>query len=163
MAEPDSARGMLRHVVATIAYRAAKALRGAPEEFAAYKAGPTTRTPIEIVAHMGDLFNWSLTLLRGESKWNTSTPLGWTEEQARFFATLRAFDDYLVSGAPLALSVERVFQGPVADALTHTGQLAMLRRMAGVPMKGESYARATIEAGRVGPDQVPIDPKFEFD
>ena len=153
----------LRHIVAALAYRAAKTMRGAPESFADFKPGPTTRKPVEIVAHLGDLFDWSLTLIRGAGKWRSSTPQDWESEKARFFASLKRFDDALVSGEPVKFDIKRLFQGPVSDAFTHTGQLAMLRRMSGHPMKGESYARADIVAGRVGFEQTPPEPKYEFD
>ena len=121
------------------------------------------RTPVEIVAHMGDLFDWGLSMAQGKGKWNTATPQAWDAECRRFFATLKAFDDFLASDAPLGYELTRLFQGPVSDALTHTGQLAMLRRFSGAPMKGESYNRADIVIGRVGAEQTPPDPKFEFD
>ncbi|HEV2448359.1 MAG TPA: hypothetical protein VGS58_20645, partial [Candidatus Sulfopaludibacter sp.] len=139
---------MLRHTVATLAYRAGKALRGAPPEFAAYRADATSRTPAEILAHMGDLFDWALSLANGNQKWHNSAPLPWDQEVERFFAALQAFDARLASDAPLAESPEKLFQGPVADALTHTGQIAMLRRMAGCKMSGENYPVAEIVAGR---------------
>lgn len=157
-------RGFLRHAVATLAYRAAKTMRGAPESFADFRPGPTSNTPRTIVAHMGDLCDWALTMARdGTPKWNTATPRPWEAECARFFAALQAFDDHLASGAELRWDAGRLFQGPVADALTHTGQLAMLRRLHGAPMKGENYAKADVAAGRVGAAQAPADPKNEFD
>jgi hypothetical protein len=156
-------RELLRHSVATLAYRAAKTMRGAPASFATFKPGPTTNTPVEIVAHMGDLLDWALSMATGQPKWNNSTPLPWDAECARFFAAVKAFDDRLASPDPLQYELTRLFQGPVADALTHTGQLAMLRRLHGAPMKGESYNRADIVIGRVGPEQTPADPKYEFD
>ena len=156
-------RASLRHCVATLAYRAAKALRDAPPGFAGFRAAPDARTPVEILAHMGDLFDWALRMVRGESRWTAATPLPWDAECARFFTALRAFDDHLASEAPIACEVTRVFQGPVADALTHTGQLTMLRRLCGAPVKGESYNRADIVAGRVGSEQTPADPRFEFE
>ena len=156
-------REMLRHTLATLAYRAAKATRGAPAAFAGFKAGPTSRTPVEVLAHMGDLFDWALAMAKGEPKWHTSAPLPWEEERARFFRTLEAFDRLLASPEPSRYELTRLFQGPIADALTHTGQLTMLRRIHGSPVKGESYNRADIVAGRVGPDQTPPDPRYEFD
>lgn len=156
-------RRSLRHAAATLAYRAAKTMRGAPDSFATFKPGPTSNTPVEIVAHMGDLFDWALRMLHGELRWTTATPLPWREECERFFASLRAFDDFLASDAPVGHDLDDVFQGPVADALTHTGQLAMLRRLAGCPMKGESYNRADVVIGRISLEQTPADPKFEFD
>jgi hypothetical protein len=154
---------LLRHTVSTLAYRAAKTMRGAPESFANFKPGPTSNTPVQIVAHMGDLFDWALTLIRGEWIWKDSPPLPWDEECARFFDALKRFDDALASGQPVKIELTKLFQGPIADALTHTGQLAALRRLAGSPMKGEGYARADIVIGRVGSSQTPADPKYEFD
>jgi hypothetical protein len=157
----DSARELLRHTVATVAYRGGKALRGAPAGFAAFAAGPTTRTPAQILAHMGDLFDWALSVARGAETWHDSTPLEWDREVERFFAALAAFDAYLASDEPLGAPLERLFQGPIADALTHVGQLTMLRRLAGAPLRGEHYSVAEIVAGRVGNAQKP--PKREFD
>ena len=149
----DSGRQLLRHTLATLAYRAAKTLRDAPETFASFSTGEKGRTPADILAHMGDLFDWALSIAQGKQTWKDSKPLPWAEEVKRFFKSLEAFDSYLASGAPLAASPEGLFQGPIADALTHTGQLAILRRMAGCPMRGENYYRAQIVAGRVGEDQ----------
>ena len=157
----DSKRELLRHTLATIAYRGGKALRGAPASFADFRASEDARTPVQIVAHMGDLFDWALSILKGAQKWGDSTPLPWDEEIARFFATLQAFDDYLASDAPLSVPVEQLFQGPVADALTHVGQIALLRRLAGGPVRGENYFKAQIETGRVGAEQ--SKPRVEFD
>jgi hypothetical protein len=156
----DADRVMLRHAVATMAYRAAKALRGAPASFAAFSASESSRTPAGILAHMGDLFDWALSIATGAQAWRDSTPLAWDAEVARFFEAVARFDRHLASDAPLAASPERLFQGPVADALTHVGQMAMLRRMAGSPVRGENYFKAEIETGRVGADQAP--PLREF-
>lgn len=156
-------REFLRHTVATLAYRAAKTMRGAPTTFADFTPGPTSNSAIRVLAHMGDLMDWGLSMAVGTPKWNNSTPLPWDAECARFFAAVKALDDLLASDAPLQYELTRLFQGPVADALTHTGQLAMLRRLHGAPMKGESYNRADIVIGRVGPEQTPADPKFEFE
>jgi hypothetical protein len=149
----DAARELLRHSVATLAYRAGKALRDAPPNFTGYAIGPGSRTPGQILAHMCDLFDWALSMAHGKQKWVDTSPRAWETDCDRFFNLLGAFDQYLASGAPLGTSIERLFQGPVADALTHTGQLAMLRRLAGVPVKGENYARAEIAVGQVGSDQ----------
>lgn len=154
---------MFRHTLATLAYRTAKAMRGAPESLATFCPGPTSNTPVRIVAHMGDLFDWALTMLHGEPKWHTSTPLPWNEEGARIFAALQKFDNALQSGMLGQIGLDRIFQGPVADAFTHTGQLAMLRRLHGYPVKGENYMRADIVTGRVSFEQTPPDPRNEFD
>lgn len=157
----DPKRELLRHIVATIAYRGGKAVRGAPSSFATFAAGDTSRTPARILAHIGDLFDWALSIAKGKQTWQDSTPLPWDEEVARFFRTLGAFDAYLASNETLAAPAEQLFQGPLADSLTHVGQLTMLRRLSGTAMKSENYYRADITAGRVGAEQTP--PKREFD
>ena len=161
MNSTDPKRELLRHTVATLAYRGAKAVRGAPDSFAAFKASETTRTPAQILAHIGDLFDWALSIAQGKEAWNNSEPLEWNKEIERFHSAVTEFDNYLASDAELSDTCDRLFQGPVADALTHVGQLTMLRRIAGAPIKGENYSRAKIEAGRVGEDQET--PKREFD
>jgi hypothetical protein len=157
----EDKRQLLRHTVATIAYRAGKALASVPDGFNSFRINETTRTPEQILAHIGDLFDWALSLARGKQAWNNSTPKPWDDEVARFFGALKAFDDYLLSDDELACSAEKLFQGPIADALTHIGQISLLRRMAGGPVKGENYFVAEIEAGRVGSDQ--STKRFEFD
>jgi len=158
--EATGERALLRHTLATLAYRGAKTLRDAPEGFAEYRVGEGSRTPGQILAHIGDLLDWALTQARGEERWTDSSPGPWGSEVERFFAGLGALDAYLVSGAPLGQAAGRIFQGAVADALTHVGQLAMLRRLAGAPVRGENYNRADIRAGRLGPDQPA--PRREF-
>jgi hypothetical protein len=148
-------RQMLRHALATLAYRGGKTLRGAPTGFAEFRTGDPSRAAVEILAHMGDLFDWALSMAKGAQAWREAMPLPWVEEVARFHATLKTFDDYLASDAPLHAPEERLFQGPIADALTHVGQLAMMRRMSGAPTPGENYFAADIQIGRVGVDQAP--------
>lgn len=157
---PDS-NTFLRHTLATIAYRGGKAIRDAGPDFADYGSPETARTPAKILAHMGDLMDWALSMADGSRKWHDSSPLPWDKECERFFTSLQKFDDYLASGKPLQAPAEKLFQGPIADALTHVGQLAMLRRMAGIPIKGENYFVAEITAGRVGDDQAA--PRKVFD
>ncbi len=156
----DPKREMLRHTVATLAYRGEKALRNAPAGFAEFQAGGGTRMPGQILAHLGDLLDWGLSIAKGQQVWHDSKPAPWEQGSERFFAALKEFDDFLASNEPLHASVEKLFQGPVADALTHVGQVAILRRLAGAPVKGESYYAAEIETGRVGADQAK--PKREF-
>jgi hypothetical protein len=152
---------MLRHTVATLAYRGAKAVRGSSDAFAVFPASETARTPAQILAHIGDLFDWALSIARGNETWNNSEPLAWSDEIKRFHSALEKFDDYLASDEELHASCERLFQGPVADALTHVGQLTILRRIAGEPIKGENYSRAKIAAGRLSAEQ--DNPRREFE
>jgi hypothetical protein len=146
----DPTRHLLRHTLVALAYRARKTLRDAPESFAAFQVGEAgTRSPLEIVSHMGDVFDWALALSRGgEVAWRENEPRLWDLEVERFFAALEALDGFLASGA--AVPAERLFQGPIADVLTHVGQLAMLRRLAGAPIQGENYFKAEIAVGQVG-------------
>jgi hypothetical protein len=147
----DEKREILRHSLATLAYRAARTLEGAPEEFAEFNGAG--RQPVQILAHMGDLFEWALSMAAGQQRWHESKPLPWPAERQRFFTLLQELDAFLASEEPLQAPVERLLQGPVADALTHVGQLAMLRRLAGSPTPGEDFYVADIAAGQVGPDQ----------
>jgi hypothetical protein len=156
----DPKRDLLRHTLATLAYRGGKTLRGAPAGFADFRVAEGTRTPGQILAHIGDLLNWALLLAQGKHEWHDSEPLAWDEEVRRFFAALETLDACLAA-QPTKLPAERLYQGPIADALTHIGQIALLRRMAGAPVRGENYARAKITAGRVGADQSA--PVREFD
>jgi hypothetical protein len=144
-----------------LAYRGGKTLRGAPSEFHAFRASRTTRTPGEILAHVGDLLDWAIAMADGRAEWHDSAPLAWPDETARFFATLRRLDARLADGDPLGATPEKLFQGPIADAFTHFGQIAMLRRMADAPIRGENYYVADVVAGRVGPEQAA--PRREFD
>jgi len=136
----------LRHMVATVAYRGGVAVSGAPEGFAGFRLDEGVRAPGEILAHIGDLLEGSLYLLKGELVYLNSSPLPWDEEVARFFSAAKRLDSYLASGAPLACPVEKLVQGPVGDALTHVGQLVLLRRVAGSPVRAESYFTADIKA-----------------
>jgi hypothetical protein len=156
----DPARQLLRHSVATVAYRGGKALRGAPPSFAAFVVGEKPKTPAAILAHLGDLFDWAHSMATGEEAWKDSQPIAWDAEVARFFAAIKKFDDFLASSEPMRTPVEKLFQGPVADALTHVGQIAMLRRLAGCAIKGENYFKAEIVSGRVGLEQAA--PRREF-
>jgi hypothetical protein len=154
-------RAFLRHTIATVAYRGGKAVRDAPERFASFSPDGSARTPARILAHIGDLYDWALTQARGTEAWHESEPRPWPEEVERFHAALQRLDEYLASDAPLAAPPERIFQGAIADSLTHVGQLAMLRRLAGAKMKSENYSRADIVAGRVGAAQTPATREFD--
>lgn len=142
-------REMLRHMVATVAYRGGLAITDMPPDFSTFRAHETTRTPGEILAHIGDLLEGSLYLLKGEMVYLTSEPLAWKEEIARFFSAVKHLDAYLASEAPLACPVEKLIQGPIGDALTHVGQIVMQRRMAGSPIHAPGYFTADIVAGDI--------------
>jgi hypothetical protein len=151
-------------MLATIAYRCGKTIRGAPEGFGSFRAEGSLNTPVLLLAHIGDLIEWAHRWCRGEEqRYKVSEPLDWNGEAARFFGSLESFDAYLASGGSLQASLEAVFQAPVADALTHIGQLALLRRMAGDPVPGEAFRLAEIVAGRVGPEQGKPGREFERD
>ncbi len=157
----DEKRELLRHTLAALVYRAAKPMRDIPPRFGKQRAGEGCRSAAEIVAHLCDLLDWALTAAQGTPVWKEKPPESFTKDARRFFAAAQALDVYLASATPLGCQAEQLFQGPIADALTHVGQLATLRRLAGSPVRGENYYVAEITAGRVGPDQWP--PNREFD
>ena len=156
----DDARAFLRHTVATVAYRGGKAVRDAPASFASFSGDSSDRTAARILAHIGDLYDWALSQAKGAEAWHDSTPLEWDRETERFHEALGRFDAYLASDAPLAVTPERLFQGAIADSLTHVGQIAILRRLAGAKMKSENYSQADIVAGRVGREQTAAKREF---
>ena len=160
-AETISARELLRHSVATIAYRAGKVIRDAPQGYVDFNPGQSCRTPVQILSHISDLFDWALSMVKGKPVWQDTALESWPDEVQRFFDSLKHFDDYLAGPEPLHASPEKLFQGPLADALNHVGQLAILRRLSGAPIRGENYYKADIAKGRVGKEQ--STPKLEFD
>jgi hypothetical protein len=153
-------RQFLRHTLATVAYRGGKAVRGAPAGFSGFRAAESSRSAGQILAHIGDLYAWAVSLAEGKETWSDSRPGDWEADARRFFDMLGKLDARFADPAPIAASAEMLFQGPIADSLTHIGQIAMLRRLAGSAIKGENYSRAEIQTGRVGPDQAA--PQREF-
>lgn len=157
----DPERETLRHALAVVAYRGGKVIRSAPQGFGDFRVSEDARTPSQILAHLCDLLDWTLSLLRGAQAWRDSAPARWEQDAERFFRGLAQVDEQLASGPVPEGSPRRIVQGPLADALTHIGQLAMLRRLFGAPVRGENYYVADIEVGRVGPEQP--SPRREFD
>lgn len=143
----DPKRELLRHLVATIAFRGRIAVADAPENFAGFRISETVRAPVEILAHIGDLLQGSVYLLKGELVYLNAAPLSWDEEVARFFSAVKELDEFLASDALLVTPLEKLIQGPIADALTHVGQIVMLRRAAGAPVRTEPYFTAEIVPG----------------
>jgi hypothetical protein len=161
---PSDARArleLLRHALATLAYRGGKAVRGAPDAFGAFHLSATSRTPVQVLAHIGDLLDWALALAKGKEAWHNSPPRAWPDEVMRFYDALARLDAQLAGPGLVNVSAEQLVQGPIADALTHVGQITLMRRLSGSPIRGENYLRADIAPGRVGPEQAP--PKGEFD
>jgi hypothetical protein len=156
----ESAREFARHTLAATAYRASKVLRDAPVSFGSFRSAETSPTPSKTLAHMGDLFDWALTMVNGKPAWHNSEPLEWSSEVSRFFASVQKLDEYLASDKEVHAPLEMLFQGPIADALTHIGQLAMLRRLAGCPIREENYAKAKVVTGQCGLEQA--NPRLEF-
>ena len=149
----DGRREFLRHTVATLAYRGGKVIRDAPEGFARVRVCETCRSAAEILRHIGDLLEWALWLAKGEHRWRDAAPQSWEDDVDRFYEGLRRLDEYFAADTPLGYPPEKLFQGPIADALNHVGQIATLRRLAGSPVRGENYFKAEIVVGRVGPGQ----------
>jgi hypothetical protein len=138
----ESARELFRHALATLAYRGAKAMRGAPDGFSDFALG--SRSAGQILAHIGDLLDWALIMAKDKHVWHESAPQSWDQDVERFSKALALLDEYIASDAPLQAPLDKLLQGPVADALTHIGQIAMMRRLANSPLKPENYFRADI-------------------
>ena len=153
----SSERALLKHYLAAIAYRAQKALRDAPADYPEFSAGHRTRTPVEILRHMTSLLGYSRTLFLGGSYPFTPEPLATFEDEvARFHDMVSAVGDLLERDVPLQeISYEQFLQGPLSDVMTHIGQLALLRRLAGAPVAPENFIHAQVNPERLGPDQAP--------
>jgi hypothetical protein len=149
----DDKRHMLRHFLAALAYRTQKALRGAPESFAEFHAGSDVRTPKELVRHMTSVLGYARTFFIGGAYRPEPLPT-MNEEIARFHDMLAELREHLESGTPLIeLTEEQLLQGQFSDAMTHAGQLAMLRRLCGDPVRSENFIRAAISPENLTPDQ----------
>jgi hypothetical protein len=147
MPETTDANGLLRHLLATLAYRGRKTITGAPAGFATLQAGHGIRTPVEIFSHINHLLVRSAEIIRGGAP-SSSQVASWDEECAGFLTALAELDRELASRVLSPAVEKKLLQGPLSDAMTHVGQLAMLRRWAGDPLPGERYTEAPIEAGR---------------
>lgn len=161
-------RAILRHILATLAYRGGKAIRDAPAGFADFRPTGAFNTPLALLVHIGDLIRWAHRWLEtGDQKtYQVSEPLHWDTEITRFHGALEDLDRLVLaapSDEPLRAPLETLIQSALADALTHIGQLLLLRRMAGDPVPGEPYRQAQIVAGRLGPAQVAPAREFERD
>lgn len=138
---------LVRHFLATLAYRLNVILEIAPDDFAEFTTGSGARTSVEILRHMSDLM--AATLSRYGFERDATPDIPWKAEQVRFFGRLRQLDEILKEPDRIPKEpIERLLQGPLADAMTHVGQLAMLLRLSGTPLKAESYILADIQAGK---------------
>ena len=152
-------RAMLRHFLAALAYRTQKALRGAPESFGTFQAGNQVRTPAGLVRHMTSVLGYARTFFVGGRYWPDPLP-DLDSEVARFHAMLEELGRHLAAGTELrGTTEERLLQGPFSDAMTHAGQLAMLRRLSGSPVRPENFVKAAVDPDNLGPDQAePVSP-----
>jgi len=155
----DEKRHMLKHFLAALAYRTQKALKGAPADFSDFRAAPGLRTPHELLRHMTSVLGYARTNLIGGTYRPTRLPR-FEDEVARFHEMLQALGVELERGTPFQdTTSERMLQGPLSDAMTHAGQLAMLRRLAGSPIPPENFIEADIDSQNLGPNQPkPVSP-----
>ena len=147
-------RDLLRHFLAALAYRTQKALRGAPPEFGDFQPGNQIRTPAALVRHMTSVLGYARTFFIGGQYWPEALP-SLRQEVSRFHEMVEDLARHLEADTPLPpeMSEEQLLQGPFSDAMTHAGQLAMLRRLAGVPVPPENFVFANITPDRLGVDQ----------
>ena len=135
---------LLRHTLATLAYRAQRVIVDVPPGFEGTTAGGSTRGAGHILAHIGDVLDWADRMAIGDETWEMQAATDWDSDVQRIYAALGRLDERVVSGLADNCPAERLFQGPLADALTHIGQLAMLRRVAGSPVAGENFFVADV-------------------
>jgi hypothetical protein len=151
----EDQRQLLRHFLAALAYRTQKAVRDAPAGFGDFDAGSGTRTPKELVRHMSGVIGYATTFFEG-GVYRPDPMETLDEEVDRFHGALARLSARLDAGVePIGLTPQQLLQGPLSDAMTHAGQIAMLRRMAGSPVASENFIFADISANRLGRDQAP--------
>jgi hypothetical protein len=149
----SESRRLLQHFLAALAYRTQKALRDAPPAFADFRAGPTSRTPYELLWHMTGLIGYARTMFHG-GDFAPPRLADLSEEVARFHELLAALSgDFGDSSLTARIRDEQFLQGPLADAMTHAGQLAFMRRLYGDPVPSENFIFASIDSSNVGPQQ----------
>ena len=139
---------LFRHLIATLGHRFGVAVKDSPPGFADYIACPGARTPGQVLAHIHVLVEWSTNVVQGGGERPQEAALVWDQAVRRLYQLLQSLDDAVVHAEGKAFPIEKLLQGPIADALTHVGQLTMLRRMAGAPVQTDSYFRADISAGQ---------------
>jgi hypothetical protein len=159
----DDKYALLRHFLAALAYRTQKALRDAPPTFGAFQAGRQVRSPAELVRHMTSVLGYARTFFVGGSYRPEPLPT-LDAEVGRLHGMLHDLRDLIGRGTALrGATPEQLLQGPLADAMTHVGQLAMLRRLAGSPVAPENFVVASIDPANVGPAQpAPTSPDREW-
>jgi len=145
---PDTTR-ILRHLVATIAYRASRSLRNVPEGFESVRLDDTAMSAGELILHMTNVMAFALATVRQTDRLQHRA-LAWPQEVTRFYSLLGELDSKLAAGAVLEEGMDlRLVQGPLADILTHIGQLHAMRRKAGAPVDSASYIKADVRIGRI--------------
>ncbi len=158
----DEKRRLLRHFLAALAYRTQKALRGAGPEFASFRAAPGVRTPHELLRHMTSVLGYARTRFTGGRYWPHILPTV-QEEMDRFHEMVESLSDHIDRSEFCEITPEQLLQGPLADAMTHAGQIAMLRRMAGSPIPPENFIEARIDSTNLSQDQPePVSPDDEW-
>jgi hypothetical protein len=146
-------RDLLKHFLAAIAYRTQKALRGAAPGFADFRASPTSRTPHELLWHMTGLIGYARTMFHG-GFFEPPRLSSFQGEVARFHTMLEALRGDL-DNLSLSASITdaQLLHGPLADTMTHVGQLAFLRRLSGSPVASENFIFASISAANLSANQ----------
>lgn len=151
----DARAELLRHFLAALAYRTQKALRDCPVSFPQFRAAPGVRTPSELLRHMTSVLGYARTFMVGGT-YDAEPPADFAVEVTRFHEMLEALSSRLANGETFGeTSFEAVLQGPFSDAMTHAGQLAILRRLHGDPVPAENFLKADIRADNIGPNQAP--------
>ena len=148
----DTDRRLLRHFLAALAYRTQKAVRDAPDGFGDFRVAQGVRTPHQLLRHMSDVLGYARTMFQG-GNWRARTLPAFEDEVARFHEQLDLLAHEIQMAEFGRVRPDRLLQGPLADVMTHVGQLAMLRRLSGSPIPPENFIVAQIDAGNVGADQ----------
>lgn len=143
---------MLRHFLASIAYRATKAIKNAPDNYPTFNLGKGVKTPLRILHHITGVLTYAHSFFEHYETTHFEVK-SWSAEINELYKILSKLDVSIQEKNPNKVTEEQLLQGPFSDAMTHVGQLSMLRRMVDSPIPSENFIFADIRKGEVGPDQ----------
>ena len=143
---------MLRHFLASITYRATKAIKNVPETYPAHDLGKGVKTPLRILHHITGVLTYAHSFFEHYDTTHIDVK-SWDAEVGEFYSILSKLDKSIQEKKPKEVTEEQLLQGPLSDAMTHIGQLSMLRRLADSPLPSENFIFADVRKGAVGPNQ----------
>ncbi len=131
----------IQHFLKVLSYRFEKAIHNAAESYPKHASGHGIRTPLELLGHMNGVLEFAISSLKNQPRRNIPEQ-SWQEQITLYYEKLKELNQLMQENSFDTDTLERILQGPLADAMTHIGQLAMMRRLANSAIAGENYFAA---------------------